>query len=176
MTKDIFSKITIPQGILAVNDLTPDEKKQLYAEMQKMGSSENFAYKRFFKEGFSQWEIEGVLSIKLAFLSWLHDEEKIYLEVRNTSGYEYRHFYRIPPKADEQQNFSELQFDLNAPGDFWRFVGDIGYRKKFGEFLYAKGMKSYHTVMKRFEADDWREWEKIGIREVTKQLFDKYGA
>ena len=82
MNKDILSKITVPQGVLAPSSLTPDEKKILYAEMQLMGSSENFAYKRFFKEGFQSWEIEGVIALKVSFLNWLRTEEKVFLEVR----------------------------------------------------------------------------------------------
>ena len=82
ISKDIFTKITEPQGVLAVSDLTPDEKKLLYAEMQRLGSSDNFAYKRFFQDGFALWEIDGILALKAAFLSWLRTEEKLFLEVR----------------------------------------------------------------------------------------------
>ena len=178
MNKDILSKITVPQGVLAPSSLTPDEKKILYAEMQLMGSSENFAYKRFFKEGFQSWEIEGVIALKVSFLNWLKTEEKVFLEVRCVGERGdvsvYRHFYRVPPKAGEGESFDERQFDINRPGDFWRFLGDIEYRQRFGNFMYAHGMRAYHTVMKRFAADDWREWERIGIRQFAEMLTDKY--
>lgn len=185
MTKENFSKILMPQGILAVSDLTPDEKKLLYAEMQKLGSSENFAYKRFFQDGFAQWEIDGILAMKAAFLNWLRTEEKIFLEVRCVgeriiSGEDnvavYRYFYRIPPKAGEGEKFEERTFDINEPGDFWRFLGDIFYRQKFGDFMNSYGMKSYNTVLKRFSEDDWKEWEKMGIRQVTELFSEKYGS
>lgn len=185
MTKEIFAKIAIPQGVLAVSDLTPDEKKQLYAEMQRMGSSENFAYKRFFQDGFAQWELDGILALKMAYLAWLHDEEKVFLEVRciNERAVDgddsiacYRHFYRIPPKAGDGESFEERTFDITAPGDFWRFLGEIGYRKRFGLFMADRGMKSYITVAKRFADDDWREWERIGIRQLTEQFIEQHAA
>ena len=84
MTKEIFKKILIPQGILAVSDMSADEKKELYQVMQKFGSSENFAYKRFFQDGFVQWEIDGISALKIAFINWLLTEEKIFIEVRQT--------------------------------------------------------------------------------------------
>ena len=185
MNKNILSKITEPQGVLAVSDLTPDEKKNLYAMMQKLGSSENFAYKRFFQDGFSTWEIEGIFPLKAAYLNWLRTEEKIFLEVRCVgeriiSGEDnvavYRYFYRIPPKAGEGEKFEERTFDINEPGDFWRFLGDIFYRQKFGDFMNQYGMKSYNTVLKRFSEDDWKEWEKMGIRQVTELFTEKYGS
>ena len=185
MNKIILSKITEPQGVLAVSDLTPDEKKTLYAMMQKLGSSENFAYKRFFQDGFSTWEIEGIFPLKAAYLNWLRTEEKIFLEVRcvgdsfvdgDDNVAMYRHFYRIPPKVGESETFEEFSFDINEPGDFWRFLGDIGYRQRFGNFMADRGMRSYHTVMKRFSDDDWREWEKTGIRQVTELFIEQYGG
>lgn len=184
MNKNIFCKITEPLGVLAVSDLTPEEKKLLYAEMQRLGSSDNFAYKRFFQDGFSQWEVDGIIALKAAFLNWLRTEEKIFLDVRCTGerivpGEDnvplYRYFYRIPPKADEGESFDERSFDINEPGDFWRFLGDIEYRQRFGNFMADRGMKSYRTVMKRFSDDDWREWEKTGIRQFSELFVEKYG-
>ena len=183
ISKDIFTKITEPQGVLAVSDLTPDEKKLLYAEMQRLGSSDNFAYKRFFQDGFALWEIDGILALKAAFLSWLRTEEKLFLEVRcvgerMVTGDDpvsiYRYFYHIPPKADEHEQFEERSFDLNEAGGFWQFLGDIEYRQRFGNFMAERGMKSYRTVMKRFGDDDWKEWEKMGIRQVTELFMEKF--
>lgn len=182
MNKKILSKITEPQGVLAVSDLTPDEKKLLYQEMQQSGSSENFAYKRFFQDGFSIWEIEGIIALKAAYLNFLRTEEKIFLEVRCVGeriipGEDnvaiYRYFYRIPPKASDGESFEERSFDIAEPGDFWRFLGDIEYRQRFGNFMNDKGMKSYRTVMKRFGDDDWREWEKTGIRQMMERFVEK---
>lgn len=38
--------------------------------------------------------------------------------------------------------------------------------------MAERGMKSYHTVIKRFSSDDWREWERIGIRSVVEGFDD----
>ena len=176
MTKEIFKKILTPQGILSVSDMTADEKKELYQAMVGFGSSENFAYKRFFQDGFVQWEIDGILALKTAFIRWLQTEEKLFIEVRQSGIIEgggqppesvYRYFYRIPPKPMEGQSFDERSFDIAEPGDFWRFLGDIAYRQRFGAFMAERGMRSYVTVSKRFSADDWREWEVIGIQRVV---------
>ena len=174
MTKNFIKKITTPNGILSVNDLTADEKKSLYSEIKKLGSSENFAYKRLFKEGFAEWEITGVIALKVSFIEWLQTKEKIYIEVREVGNCTWRHFYRVPPRADENQKYEEYQFDINQVGDFWRFLGDIGYRKRFGDFMAQMGMRSYNTVMKRFAADDWREWERCGIRQVMEQFTEQH--
>ena len=182
MTKGIFDKILVPQGILAPSDLTADEKKSLYAEMQDCGASEMFAYTRFFRDGFAQWEIDGILALKVAYINWLKTEEKLFVEVRcvgeaavpgDDNVAQYRHFYRIPPRPMEGQSFEEREFDITVPGDFWRFLGDVAYRKRFGQFMFERGMKSYKTVMKRFAADDWREWERQGIRQFTEQFAEK---
>lgn len=181
MTKEIFKKILIPQGILAVSDMSADEKKELYQVMQKFGSSENFAYKRFFQDGFVQWEIDGISALKIAFINWLLTEEKIFIEVRQTGEKVidgegaipvFRHFYRIPPKPAEGQSFEEHSFNLNEPGDFWQFLGEIAYRQRFGAFMADRGMKSYVTVSKRFSVDDWKEWESAGIQSVVEYFTD----
>ena len=181
MTKEIFKKILTPQGILSVSDMTADEKKELYQAMVGFGSSENFAYKRFFQDGFVQWEIDGILALKTAFIRWLQTEEKLFIEVRcvTEGGGQppmpvYRYFYRIPPKPMEGQSFDERSFDIAEPGDFWRFLGDIAYRQRFGAFMAERGMRSYVTVSKRFSADDWREWEVIGIQRVVETFLESH--
>ena len=42
--------------------------------------------------------------------------------------------------------------------------------------MNSYGMKSYNTVLKRFCDDDWKEWEKMGIRQVTELFAEKYGS
>lgn len=167
-----LKRILQPGNVLAATDISPDDKKQLYKVMQKMGATDSFSYTRYFRDGFDSWEIDGVVALKTAFLEWLQTKEKIFLEVRNVGRSRWRHFYRIPPAPAEGQDFTEHDFDIMQPGDFWRFLGDIGYRKRFGEFMAERGMKSYHTVIKRFSSDDWREWERIGIRSVVEGFDD----
>lgn len=70
MNKNCFSKI-LSGGILNVSDLTSDEKKSLFALMEKYGMSVSTAYLRFFDKGFKSWEIIGVSKIKNDFMASL---------------------------------------------------------------------------------------------------------
>ncbi len=74
MNKNCFSKI-LSGGILNVSDLTSDEKKSLFALMEKYGMSVSTAYLRFFDKGFKSWEIMGVSKIKTDFLAPLSINE-----------------------------------------------------------------------------------------------------
>lgn len=183
MTKEIFEKVLIPQGIFNASDMTAEEKKWLYQEMEQLGASQMMAYTRFFRDGFATWEIEGIVALKAAFIKHLQTNEKVFVEVRNVGENSvdgndpvpvYRHFYRIPPKATEGESFDERSFDLNKAGDFWRFLGDITYRQRFGEWMAERGMKSYTTVMRRFSTEDWRDWERVGIRSFVEDFQQKY--
>ena len=180
--KNLIRICTAIGATLSSSDLSADEKKALYAKMATMGATDSFTYNRFFKEGFSEWELDGIIAIKADYLKFLHDEEKIYLEVRCVGERPvegdspvpiHRYFYRIPPKAGENQNFEERSFDLAASGDFWRFLGDIAYRKHFGGWMASRGMKAYITVARRFTTDDWKEWERVGIRQVIQEFMDE---
>jgi hypothetical protein len=35
-------------------------------------------------------------------------------------------------------------------------------------------MRSYVTVSKRFSADDWREWEVVGIQRVVETFLESH--
>lgn len=169
--KKLLEKIYTPCMPLSPTDLSADEKKLLYALMASLGATNGFTYNRFFKEGFSQWEIDGIIALKTAFIKWLQTEEKLFIEIRNVGGNKWMHFYRIPPKATEGQSFEEHSFDITKPGDFWRFILDISYCRKFAKFMEDRGLKSYLTVSKRFSADDWKEWELEGMRMVMERFF-----
>ena len=64
----IVEKITEPKTHLECNDLTPSQKKVLFAVMAKYGALQYFAYDRFFKEGFHEWELKGINQIKRDFI------------------------------------------------------------------------------------------------------------
>ena len=64
----IIEKITEPKTHLECNDLTPSQKKVLFAVMAKYGALQYFAYDRFFKEGFHEWELKGINQIKRDFI------------------------------------------------------------------------------------------------------------
>ena len=67
MTKKIFEKIW-KGGVFNVSDLSPDEKKAVYAAMQKEGMSMSTSYLRFFDKGFAPWEVQGLTHICTSFL------------------------------------------------------------------------------------------------------------
>ena len=67
MDKQIFDKLTIDGKHLDAADLKPNEKSRLYNLMKTYGASIYFSYDRFFKEGFSQWELIGVNRIAREF-------------------------------------------------------------------------------------------------------------
>lgn len=171
MAKDIFKKV-FGGGILDPSDLTADEKKRLYQLMTDNGTSEAFAYTRFFRDGFAEWELDGIIKLKIDYLHHLHTDEKMPFEVRCTGTvptkdgevYKYRHFYEVDGE--------ERSFDITQPGDYWRMLGEIRKRTDFATWMQQYGMMSEMTVRKRFSVDDWREFERIGVREVVKRFIE----
>ena len=169
MTKEIFEKI-FEGGVLDPTDLTADEKKRLYLRMTDNGVSEAFAWTRFFRDGFSAWELVGIVKLKIDYLHYLHTEEKISFEVRcvetiptkDGDVYKYRHFYDVDGE--------EHSFDITEPGDYWRMLGEIRKRTDFATWMQQFGMMSEMTVRKRFSTDDWREFERVGVRSIIQEF------
>ena len=177
MTKEIIEKITISQNVLANVDLTSDEKKLLYQEMERLGGSRMLAYTRFFRDGFSQWEIDGIGIIKSEYLQLLKMEEKRDdIDIRTSDDGRLLVYYHAPLMNGKNgaEGFEERSFSLVEKGDFWRFLGDIRHRKHFADYMAERGMKSAMTVSKRFSEDDWREWELRGIRTVVEDFYETY--
>jgi hypothetical protein len=172
MNKVVFTKIYSPGGRLKVEDLLPAEKKVLYRHLAQFGATEAFCYDRFFKEGFQQWEIDGIAKCKLDYLQRLRTIDKMALDVRCVGTttqpvtgeelYQYRLFYNTA--------YGEQSIDLNAPGEFWQMLGHLRKRNEFGAWMYQYGMHSKTTVARRFSADNWREFERIGIRNIIESM------
>lgn len=173
MTEAIFEKLN-GGGVLDAGDLTADEKKRLYRLMTDHEASEAFAYTRFFRDGFAGWELDGILKLKVDYLQRLHCEEKIEIEYRcvetiQTSDgetYRYRAFYPMPDGG-------ESSIDLNTPGDYWRMLGELRRRTDFAQWMQQYGMMSEVTVRKRFSTDDWREFERVGVRSIIREFIEK---
>ena len=68
MTKEIVEKITKPYASLQIDDMTVDDKRALYVALAKKGFKLSTFYLRFFQNGFSGWEIEGIDECKRQFL------------------------------------------------------------------------------------------------------------
>ncbi len=45
-----------------------------------------------------------------------------------------------------------------------------GLKVKLVNFVALLGMEHRNTVNKRFDADDWKKWERIGIRSIIDRL------
>lgn len=170
---DCFQKV-LSLGVLSSDDLTAEDKKRLFQLMTDRGASESFAYTRFFRDGFAKWEIEGILRLKVKYLDYLHCVEKIHIEhrladtVKTPDGESCRYLTYYPTPDGERS------FDMNVPGQYWEFLGNIRYRTRFAAWMQQHGMMSEVTVRKRFSTDDWCEYERIGIRQIIEAFTGEY--
>lgn len=161
MTKENFKKITTPLQSLDAKDISVEEKKSLADFMQTKGFSAATFYLRFFKNGFSFWEIIGINECKKQFLaipeiaelllSYAGDEAQG--ADKGDKGYLY-----ILAKSDKVGVFYDCLKRANT-----------GLCKKFFDFMNERGM-STGTVIKRFTADKWKEWEANGIKNCLSQF------
>lgn len=189
MNRDkINTMLSAPGSLLAPTDLTAEEKKRLYALFTDKGASDAFAYTRFFRDGFAEWELRGIWQCKIDYLNLLHCEENIDITFRaNTAsgtsliaGDSIAALSSVSgagsaaPAAAYIAHYTadgeDRSFNLLTPGDFWRMLGDTHHRWHFGEYMQHLGMLSYTTVSKRFASDDWREYELHGIRNVMEEF------
>ncbi len=145
MTKEVFFKLHAPGGHLEAKDLTADEKKDLYALMVSFGATAALAYNRFFDKGFDRWELQGINQCKADFVAEHVEDE----ELRKT-------LY-----AKDEGFYSALPFMS-------------GLRMKLVEHMAARGMIHRKTVDQRFDADDWKEWERVGVDFIIDKFCDMY--
>lgn len=164
MTKENIEKITTPLQSLNAKDISVEEKKSLSDFMQAKGFSVATFYLRFFKNGFSVWEIIGINECKKQFLtmpevaelllSYAGDEEQgADKGDKGDKGYLY-----TLAKSDKFGAFYECLRRANT-----------GLCKKFFDFMNERGM-STGTVIKRFTTDNWKEWESNGIKNCLFQF------
>lgn len=60
-----------------------------------------------------------------------------------------------------------LTLDTNYDdSQFYSMLSDLRIGRRFCDFMAAHGMTSQMTVRTRFKANDWKEWERIGIRSI----------
>lgn len=66
---------------------------------------------------------------------------------------------------------------LNATGEgFYKAMPEgSGYRVRLVSHMAERGMAHRATVEKRFDADDWKEWERRGVRAVIDEFCALYG-
>lgn len=152
MKKDIFSKVIEQKSVLAVNDLSPEEKRSLSALMIKYGATAGFTYDRFFQTGFARWELDGITKIKADFLK-LHEREMLESGGDDGKGYAFA-----------------LSLD-DSKGGFWRAIGQTkGLITQFKDYMRERGMMSPTTVIKRFSDDDWKRYELRGVDSIIREF------
>lgn len=83
---------------LKSSQLSPDQKKLLWDVMSRYKATPGFSYRRFFKEGFKDWEMQGVEKVKSDFLQ-THSEISELMEA-GTVG-----FYQAVVKAGLREQF-----------------------------------------------------------------------
>lgn len=146
MQRDFLEKLD-GGGHLVSGDMSADEKKELYALMIKYGATESTTYNRFFEKGFDEWELRGINRCKAEFISaHIGDDADLCEQLLETGA----GFYEALP-----------------------FMS--GLRMKLVNFMSGLGMEHRTTIDKRFNADDWKEWERMGIRNIIKEFLQHHG-
>lgn len=155
----IKTKLTSPGAHLNCDDLTPNQKLYLWELMKSYGASQGFAYDRFFKEGFREWELLGIDNIKKRFIEEHQKELWTTPEDDGTVGY-----------AGVLATYGDV---CNTPGEFYRTLGRVfGLKKQFTEYMKSLGMGT-NSVLNHFTNDDWKDYERVGIMAVIDEFESK---
>ena len=154
MTKNIWKKI-LDGGILSATDITPEEKKQLYALFEGYGMPKSTCYNRFFDKGFCKWEIMGVSHIQDVFLV----REKINTDDMTEGEEGSRGYGAVLALSPEYDN-----------SKFYELVTNLKIGKRLCDYMAELGMSSQMTVRTRFKANDWKPWEMKGIKEIIDEF------
>ena len=162
MSKEIVKKITKLCTPLHTDDLSAEDKKALYAVLEKKGFTLATFYLRFFQKGFSEWEIEGIDECKHQFLLVPDVAQKLldYVDADNPENIE----------GDKGYLYTLAQSD--EPGVFYSCLKRVnaGMCNKFIAYMSERGM-SAATVIKRFTIDKWKPWEREGIRHILNSYY-----
>ena len=163
MTKEFVKKITKSHTPLQTDDMTVEDKKSLYAALEKKGFTLATFYLRFFQKGFSEWEIEGIDECKRQFLQ-LTDVSQPLLEYADESDSQ---------MVEGDKGYLYILAQSNEPGIFYSCLKRVnaGMCNKFIAYMNERGM-SAATVIKRFTTDNWKPWEKEGIRNLLNSYYN----
>ena len=163
MTKEIVKKITKICTPLRTDDLTAEDKNALYAALEKKGFTLSTFYLRFFQKGFSEWEIEGIDECKRQFLLLPNVAQQLLDFVDNDD---------LQMEAGDK-GYLYILAQSDEPGIFYSCLKRVkaGMCNKFIAFMNERGM-SAATVIKRFTTDNWKPWEKEGIRNILNSYYN----
>ena len=162
MTKEIIEKITKSHTPLQTDDITVECKKSLYAALGKKGFTLATFYLRFFQKGFSEWEIEGIDECKRQFLLLPNVAQQL-LEFVDEDDTQ---------MVEGDQGYLYILAQSDEPGVFYSCLKRVnaGMCNKFIAYMNERGM-SAATVIKRFTTDNWKPWEKEGIRNLLNSYY-----
>ena len=162
MSKEIVKKITKLCTPLHTDALSAEDKKALYAVLEKKGFTLATFYLRFFQKGFSEWEIEGIDECKHQFLLLPDVAQKLldYVDADN------------PDKVEGDKGYLYTLAQSDEPGVFYSCLKRVnaGMCNKFIAYMSERGM-SAATVIKRFTIDKWKPWEREGIRHILNSYY-----
>ena len=162
MSKEIVKKITKLCTPLHTDDLSAEDKKALYAVLEKKGFTLATFYLRFFQKGFSEWEIEGIDECKHQFLLLPDVAQKLldYVDADN------------PEKVEGDKGYLYTLAQSDEPGVFYSCLKRVnaGMCNQFIAYMSERGM-SAATVIKRFTIDKWKPWEREGIRHILHSYY-----
>ena len=163
MTKEIVKKITKSHTPLQTDDMTVEDKKSLYAALGKKGFTLATFYLRFFQKGFSEWEIEGIDECKRQFLLLPNVAQQL-LEFVDEDD---------PQMVEGDKGYLYILAQSDEPGVYYSCLKRVkaGMCNKFIAFMNERGM-SAATVIKRFSTDNWKPWEKEGIRNLLNSYYN----
>lgn len=162
MTKEIVEKITKSYTPLQTDDMSVEDKKSLYVTLAKKGFTLATFYLRFFQKGFSEWEIEGIDECKRQFLL-LPDVAQQLLDFVDEDD---------PQMEAGDKGYLYILAQSGEPGIFYSCLKRVkaGMCNKFIAYMNERGM-SAATVIKRFTTDNWKTWEKEGIRNILNSYY-----
>ena len=162
MTKEIVKKITKSHTPLQTDDMTVEDKKSLYAALEKKGFTLATFYLRFFQKGFSEWEIEGIDECKRQFLLLPNVAQQLLDYVDEDD----------PQRLEGDKGYLYILAQSDEPGVFYSCLKRVnaGMCNKFIAYMNERGM-SAATVIKRFNTDNWKPWEQEGIRHILNAYY-----
>lgn len=157
MTKNVWEKI-LNGGTLSVTDITPEEKKRLYALFEEYGMPKSTCYNRLFNKGFCKWEIIGVSHIQDIFLV-MEKSDTDNLQEREEGSRGYGAVLSLSSGYNDRK--------------FYELVTSLKMGKRLCERMAELGMSSQMTVRTRFKADDWKPWELKGVKAIIDEFVQK---
>ena len=157
MNKEKFDKL-ISGRALPVKLMSPVEKKRLFELMTQYGATEHFARDRFFKEGFKSWEYIGIDNLKVEYLQ-SHPGE--------IAG-----CLRDTPSAQSLFD-ATMRRDQTVPGVFYQLLLMAHLTADFVGYMSDLGMLSSPTVIKSFTEDNWKAYERKGIKAIVEEFCEK---